>query len=333
MKVSIISPVYNSAPYIGGFLDSVAAQTLSDFELILVDDHGTDGSMAVALEYVARSPLAGRVRFLQTPANGGPGAARNVGLAAASGDYVAFVDSDDRICPEMLSEMTACADAIGADICYCHLRYAGGRKDGQVDCNPEVPDGEFTAESKRAFLVRFKTFCVTFIYNRDFLCSFGLKFPEERSCEDTNFLVKTLLSSRRIALIQKPFYQYCIHGSSLTSSADENRYLSRLSSMGSLMDDLRSRSLYAPFKQELDFIYLKKAFLVGCVDYLVSSADPRPDVLKSIGEELDRQVPDWSSNSCLRRDAKLVILCRLLHSRSRLILPLQKVAARIASEA
>ncbi len=91
-SISVIVPVYNAAGSLHRSLRSVLRQTLPDFELIAVDDCSTDGSAGILRDYRA---LDDRVRVLSTAKNGGPGAARNVGLGHARGRYVALLDSDD----------------------------------------------------------------------------------------------------------------------------------------------------------------------------------------------------------------------------------------------
>jgi glycosyltransferase involved in cell wall biosynthesis len=101
---SIIIPTYNRRDLLRRTLDSVRAQTFTDFETIVVDDGSTDGTM----EYLAR--LAGKVRVIQQ-ANAGPGAARNAGVAVAAGTYLAFLDSDDMWFPWTLATYARAIDA------------------------------------------------------------------------------------------------------------------------------------------------------------------------------------------------------------------------------
>lgn len=98
LKVSVIIPLYNKAPYVRRALDSVSAQTFADFEVIVVDDGSTDDGPAIARDY--GDP---RCRLIQQT-NAGPGAARNAGVAQAKGELIAFLDADDEWLPEYLAE-------------------------------------------------------------------------------------------------------------------------------------------------------------------------------------------------------------------------------------
>ena len=100
-KVSLIIPVYNAAPYVEACIASLIAQTMDEVEIILVDDHGSDDSMQIAQAYVKAHQSSKQFRFLATPHNMGPGPARNIGIEAAQGEYIGFVDSDDIIESDM----------------------------------------------------------------------------------------------------------------------------------------------------------------------------------------------------------------------------------------
>ncbi len=99
-RISIIIPTYNRAAYLEEAIQSVLAQTCEDWELIVVDDGSTDATAEVAAKY------AGRITY-KRQANAGACAARNLGLACASGEYVSFLDSDDRMLPNNLADLLA----------------------------------------------------------------------------------------------------------------------------------------------------------------------------------------------------------------------------------
>lgn len=120
-KVSVIVPVYNAEKYLQECVDSILNQTLSDLELILVDDGSTDSSPALCDHYVAQDA---RVKVIHKP-NGRAASARNAGLRTAMGEYVAFVDSDDWISPDMYEKMLQA----GADVTLCdYVRFQGEKE-------------------------------------------------------------------------------------------------------------------------------------------------------------------------------------------------------------
>ena len=116
--VSVIIPVYNVEQYLRRCIDSVLAQTYTDLEIILVDDGSPDGSGAICDEYAAKDS---RIKVIHQ-ANAGVSAARNAGMDLASGEYLAFIDSDDFIEPEMYEQMLAAAEKTGADVVECNYR-------------------------------------------------------------------------------------------------------------------------------------------------------------------------------------------------------------------
>lgn len=110
VRVSVIVPLYNKVNYIRRALDSIAAQTLRDFEVIVVDDGSTDGGGQLAAAYPDE-----RFRTI-TQANRGPGAARNRGVAEAQSDIIAFLDADDEWLPDYLADGKAALDQYGPQV-------------------------------------------------------------------------------------------------------------------------------------------------------------------------------------------------------------------------
>ena len=118
-EISIIIPVYNVEPYIRRCLDSIKAQTFTDFEAIIVDDSSPDGSIKIAMEFVASDS-----RFkIVTRENGGLSAARNTGIEHSVGRYIAFIDSDDFIAPTYLEKLYNACEENNADMSYCGFTY------------------------------------------------------------------------------------------------------------------------------------------------------------------------------------------------------------------
>ena len=114
-KVSVIVPVYKAEAYLDTCVQSILSQTYRDLELLLVDDGSPDRSGAMCDEWAVRDS---RVRVIHKP-NGGVCSARNAGLDAAKGDYIAFVDSDDWLDPEMYAVMMAQVRDYGCDVVMC----------------------------------------------------------------------------------------------------------------------------------------------------------------------------------------------------------------------
>lgn len=262
-KVSIISPIYNVAPYIGECIQSLKAQRFQDFEVLFVDDHGTDRSIEVARAAVGDDA---RFRFIRMPQNGGPGAARNLGIELAQGEYVAFIDSDDVWHPEFLSKMLEAAQ--GSDLTYCQLQYRGGNREGEVFRNPVLQGGVFSPDEKAYFLKHFVTFSVCFLFRRQFLMVNDLRFPMLRNSEDTHFLTRCLLLARTIGCVDEPLYVYCLHPASLSTHRDWRKYKQRLAAIRSLREayeslcrDARYADLrLSQYRQAMHLLYLKKGY-------------------------------------------------------------------------
>ena len=103
--ISIIIPIYNVEEFIVSCLQSVVAQTYNDYEVVLVDDCGTDRSMKLVNEFLKDSPFAAKFHIIRHDENRGLSAARNTGTKAAKGEYILYLDSDDTILPNTLEKL------------------------------------------------------------------------------------------------------------------------------------------------------------------------------------------------------------------------------------
>ena len=170
MRVSIIVPVYNTAQYLPGCLDSILAQTYEDYELLLVDDGSTDDSPAICDVYAAKDE---RIRVFHRQ-NGGVSAARNLAVEQAKGDWICYVDSDDEVKPDYLKVMV---EAICSERCLVMGNLSDDRMSGNLREDITLHGQEmvrYLLESGALFL----SGPVAKLFNRELLLKNHITFPE-----------------------------------------------------------------------------------------------------------------------------------------------------------
>ena len=207
--VSVIVPAYNIAPWLGACVSSILAQTFGDFELLLVDDGSTDGTGEICDRFASDS----RVRVIHRT-NGGLSEARNTGLDAAVGEFIAFVDGDDLLAPDFLEVLYALAEQ-GAEIAECSfVRFSG--EDAAFADSVESPAFFTREEALREHLAerRFRQTVWGKLIRR--ACIGDLRFPAGRIHEDEFFTYRMLANARVLAHTGTPLYGYRIRPDSLT---------------------------------------------------------------------------------------------------------------------
>jgi len=147
-KVSVIVPVYNVEKYLAQCVESILTQTLTDIEVLLINDASTDHSLALARTYERDS----RVAVLDKP-HGGLGDTRNYGVARATGKYLAFVDADDWIDPEMLQNLYSSAEKCTADMVVFNFVRENMQADEHRVCKLPVSFPSFDSETRDTLLM------------------------------------------------------------------------------------------------------------------------------------------------------------------------------------
>ena len=219
-KVSVVMPLFNAEKFLELSIQSVLAQTFKDFELILVDDCSTGGTLAVAESFDD-----GRIKILRNEKNlGTPGATRNVGLDAAGGEYVYFMDDDDVLLERGLEILVDAAEKKSADAVnttkWYYFKNYGDASAADTDFAlkemvPAKPVAEDLATRiYQEFLMRQMHIASwLFLYRRKFLLANGIKFPVE-AAEDVFFNFDVVCATSRIAKIDAPFYIWRPHKTS-----------------------------------------------------------------------------------------------------------------------
>ena len=267
-KVSLIIPVYRVRDQIVHCLNSVLAQTLEDLEVVLVDDHGPDDSIAVARRHLASYTGPKQFRFIETPCNSGPGAARNFGIEHTSGQYIAFLDSDDTLDPAFCERLLTAAEKADADIACGAISFDLPDGNSTVRHNPPVEDGPFEGMTKRRYLRQFKSYFTTYLYRKSLLLDNGIRFPDTHSAEDSCFLICSLLAARRIARDDQALYHYAIQPASISQRKDPSRWRNRLSSFRAMEAFARDKGLYRRYHGVIRLMIFKKGYLMAARDFL-----------------------------------------------------------------
>ena len=210
-KVSVVVPFYNVAGYLPECAESVLSQTLEETELILVDDGSDDGSEKIAEDLRARYPE--RVRTIHQP-NRGPSAARNAGMDVARGEYLYFLDSDDRLKPHALAVLYSEAAEKNLDIVLLNTEMF--TDDPALQEEVYIHRNEFVYKTQTGLVLsgkeslrklyedrteEFPSPVWTRFYRRQFAADSGVRFPEGVIHEDEDFCFFTYLQAKRVEWI------------------------------------------------------------------------------------------------------------------------------------
>ena len=257
-QISVIVPVYQVEAYLPQCIDSILAQTFTDFELILVDDGSKDQSGTICDEYAG---IDGRVRVIHKE-NGGLSDARNTGLERAVGKYFMFVDSDDYIAPTMVEHLYNSIQSERADIAICNFCYVFDKKekkDFSTDIKAEVLRGkEIFYYRKNDRSHGFWTVVWNKLYKRETLGK--LRFRSGKYHEDEFWANDMYQLDIRVVTIPDCLYYYRQRGGSIMGRESVARHLD-------ILEALRERILVYLEKPE----YTEQAFtvLVYSLEYLV----------------------------------------------------------------
>lgn len=222
--ISVIVPVYKVEAYLPACVDSILAQTCTDFELILVDDGSPDSCGAICDKYAQKDP---RVRVIHQE-NGGLSAARNAGMDVARGEYITFVDSDDLIAPDSLSCLANVAADTNADIVAGRFVNFADADDPATLWDRSSPAAEYSVAEPRAACLqlyrgspRLPINACGKLFRRSRIGT--LRFPVGRIHEDQAFVPLAVYHASRIALLDRVIYGYRHNEAGITHSRFSNR--------------------------------------------------------------------------------------------------------------
>lgn len=201
-KISVIVPVYNTEKYLHRCVDSILAQTFTDFELLLIDDGSTDRSGAICDEYALKDS---RVRVFHKE-NGGVSSARNLGLDKTHGVYVTFVDSDDTITTNALLYMSDNYE----DMVVGAINFVNSHTEKYVDWDGDIIAynnmGLFLEKNLNTMILRSPCFK---LFRKDIINKYDIRMNENLTFgEDTVFVADYMLHCQNVRIVPNICYNY-----------------------------------------------------------------------------------------------------------------------------
>lgn len=289
-RVSVILPIYKVEKYLDRCMHSLLNQTLKDIEIIMVDDGSPDNSPVMCDQYAKEDS---RVKVIHKQ-NAGLGFARNSGLEIATGDYIAFVDSDDFVSVTAFEILLKVALEENADYVMCGYKSVRNNicvsehKDVNQKMVMEVPDcynvlrGMIGIDPDSEYSYRHNYSVWHGIYKSTLFTEGGIRFCSERDLisEDLIFHLSLIPLCRKIVIIPDLLYNYCLNDNSLTTTYRKGRFEAVLKLWKVSVGMVASTSL-EDMKIRLDYLLLDVT--LSAISYEVRyNKNNALDVLKTI---------------------------------------------------
>lgn len=284
MKLSVIVPVYKAEAYLCECVDSILNQTEKDLEIILVNDGSPDRSGEICAEYAVRCP--GQISVI-TLDNGGQGRARNFGIDAARGDYLAFIDSDDYIEPDMFSLMLAAIEREGAYIAVCDMekRYDDGRRQYVKAALQDDPMAAVGSASNKVF----KRTLVG-----------DIRFPVGLWYEDFSFSAKLAMLSEKTVFVEKPLYIYRCGQESTMNNNNARKNLDMIA----IMRDIRAFADAGGYRDSFDFLLINHVLLESVKRVAQQNSPDKKEIIAALRGYVQENIPKLSACPAFRRESR-----------------------------
>ena len=272
-KVSIIIPVHNTAEYLEKCVASVTAQTLTDTEIILVENASTDNSLELCHQIALTDK---RIRVLHID-EADLSTARNAGVEMASGEYLGFVDSDDTIHPEMYEHMYSLAKEHNLGLVDCNFYCTYDNKPNKY---PYLQDGKVTilsAKEAATLNLREKISRVvcTMLYKRSLFET--LKFPTHMYYEDRASTFLFMAAAQRVGIINKAYYAYYQRTGSINRSKNFRKYRDYALADCRRLQFVNESDFYTTRKERANAAYKSGNALIRTLGHMVACAKTKEE--------------------------------------------------------
>lgn len=288
-KVSVIVPFYNVEEYIEKCIKSLVEQSLEDIEIILVNDGSKDSSEEIAKKYKNKYP--DKIVYLKKE-NGGLSDARNYALPYTTGEYIAFLDSDDYVEEEMYKEMYETAIIDKADVVECDYLW-------------EYP--EETIESRgraykdrRDMILNARVVAWNKLIKKELLERTKIKFPVGLRYEDVEFFYKLIPYINTISIVKKPFIHYVQRENSI-SNTQTSKTAQIIDVLDNVIEFYKEKNIFDNYKNELEYNYARYLLCSSMLRMImIEEKEERDKTVKLAWEKLNSTFPKWKENPYLK---------------------------------
>ncbi|MBQ9991316.1 MAG: glycosyltransferase [Lachnospiraceae bacterium] len=298
MKLSVIVPVYNMAAEgkLNYCLDSLVNQTISNYEIIAVDDCSTDNSLEILYSYEKQYPE--KVKVIASPINKKQGGAKNLGLKAAKGEWIGFIDSDDWVTADYYEKLLQKAEEAGADMAGCdyHLTHEHSMKIGQVVPNNRPEQAGILDHDKYASLILDGGSLVVKIYKRNIIFDYPNRFPEGIFYEDNAISNSWMLRARHFVYLQEPLYYYYQHDTSTVHTITTKRCEHRMEAARIMVKEAREFGFLEEYYPEIESSFTTLFYVNTLFSYLAGVKPVKLSFIKKLGKEMRETFPDFRRN-------------------------------------
>ena len=296
MKISVIVPVYKVYDYLEKCLNSIVNQTFKDYEIIVVNDGSPDNSQVIIDKFVKKYSFVHGYR----KENGGLSSARNYGLKYAKGEYIAFVDSDDTIEPNMLEEMYKKAKEDNSDIVLCDYWSLEEKGNRYMRAYLKMSD-----DSKKEYLLAPPNAWIRLI-RKSILDK--EKFTEGLYYEDLDISPRLLKHANKISFVEKPLYDYFVREGSIMGQKTFNE---RLLDIFKVLEN-NKRELEKDYPEELEYLYITHLLRTTSLRFV--SFPNTSMYLEKINNIMKTDFPNWNDNIYYKKSSKkmkLICFCAI----------------------
>lgn len=298
MKLSVIVPVYNMAAdgKLEYCLNSLMNQTISDYEIIAVNDASTDNSLDILRQYESKYPE--KFKVVTYAVNKRQGGAKNEGLKVACGEWIGFIDSDDWVTPDYYEKLLKKAEETGADMVGCdyNLVESHTMEVGKIVQNNTLDQTGVLDQAKHEKLLMRSGSMVIKIYKHSVIKDNQLDFPEGIFYEDNCAGPVWSAYFTHFEKVEEPMYYYYQHQVSTVHNISEAKCRDRITAANLLYEECKKRGLLEKYYKQIEYRFAELYYVITLFSYMSGVKNPKLSFVKELRQGVLDKFPEFQKN-------------------------------------